>query len=150
MKINADGLDHKQLNEKIFATDENEIVIENCLGQRFIAAGLGGKTLEIYGVPGNALGCYLDGSVIRVHGNAQDATGDTMNEGKIYIHGSCGDAPGYAMRGGKIFIKGDVGYRVGIHMKAYLEKLPTIVIGGKAGGNRRGERRAVGRTDADS
>ena len=37
------------------------------------------------------------------------------------------------MRGGEIFIKGDVGYRVGIHMKAYLDHQPKIVVGGKAG-----------------
>jgi glutamate synthase domain-containing protein 3 len=49
------------------------------------------------------------------------------------VDGLAGDVVGYAMRGGSIYIKGDVGYRVGIHMKSYLEKVPTIVIGGKAG-----------------
>jgi glutamate synthase domain-containing protein 3 len=43
-----------------------------------------------------------------------------------------GDIIGYAMRGGKIFIKGNVGYRVGIHMKSFKEKLPVIIIGGRA------------------
>ena len=32
----------------------------------------------------------------------------------------------------KIFIKGDVGYRVGIHMKAYENLYPVIIIGGTA------------------
>mgnify|MGYP002508793462 CR=1 FL=1 len=41
--------------------------------------------------------------------------------------------PGYAMRGGKIFVKGNAGYRAGIHMKAYEEKKPVMVIGGTAG-----------------
>lgn len=56
-----------------------------------------------------------------------------MNSGKIYVHGSCGDATGYAMRGGRILIEGNSGYRTGIHMKAYKDKLPVIVIGGAAG-----------------
>ena len=37
------------------------------------------------------------------------------------------------MRGGKIFVKGNAGYRAGIHMKAYKEKVPVMVIGGTAG-----------------
>ena len=37
------------------------------------------------------------------------------------------------MRGGRIFIEGDCGYRGGIHMKAYEQHFPAIVIGGKAG-----------------
>lgn len=43
------------------------------------------------------------------------------------------DATGYAMRGGKIFVRGNAGYRAGIHMKAYKDKTPVLVIGGKAG-----------------
>ncbi|MBR5043822.1 MAG: glutamate synthase, partial [Clostridia bacterium] len=66
-------------------------------------------------------------------GNAQDAVGDTMNAGEIVIRGNVGDAAGYAMRGGRIYVKGDAGYRAGIHMKAYEEKIPVIVIGGCAG-----------------
>ena len=37
------------------------------------------------------------------------------------------------MRGGRIYVKGNAGYRAGIHMKAYREHLPVLVIGGKAG-----------------
>ena len=37
------------------------------------------------------------------------------------------------MRGGRIFLNGDVGYRAGIHMKEYQDKLPVLVVGGKAG-----------------
>ena len=37
------------------------------------------------------------------------------------------------MRGGKIFIRDTVGYRAGIHMKAYQNKIPVIVIGKTAG-----------------
>ena len=68
-----------------------------------------------------------------MEGNAQDAVGDTMNAGSIVIHGSVGDAAGYAMRGGAIYIQGDAGYRAGVHMKAYGDRVPVMVIGGRAG-----------------
>ena len=42
---------------------------------------MSGQTIEIYGIPGNALGAYLTGAEITVNGNAQDAVGDTMNDG---------------------------------------------------------------------
>jgi glutamate synthase domain-containing protein 3 len=65
--------------------------------------------------------------------NAQDGVSNTMNDGKVIIHGDAGDIVAYAMRGGKLFIKGDVGYRTGIHMKAYHDHYPTVVVGGAAG-----------------
>ncbi len=133
MKITADLMDFRDLNEQIRATKDSNIEIDNCIGQRYIASGLSGKTLTIHGTPGNALGAYLNDCRIDVFGNAQDATGDTMNEGTIVIHGSCGDAAGYAMRGGRILIKENTGYRAGIHMKAYKDKIPVLVVGGKAG-----------------
>ena len=68
-----------------------------------------------------------------MNGDAQDAVGDTMNAGRIIVHGSIGDAAGYAMRGGELYIEGNAGYRAGIHMKAYGDKLPVMVIGGRAG-----------------
>ncbi len=130
--IDAANLDYKCLNERIRNADEN-VILENCCGHRFIAAGMSGKHISIHGIPGNALGAYLNNAVITVHANAQDAVGDTMNEGKIIIHGSIGDAAGYAMRGGKIHIQGNAGYRAGIHMKAYQDKIPVMIIGGSAG-----------------
>ncbi|WP_058485609.1 GltB/FmdC/FwdC-like GXGXG domain-containing protein [Defluviitalea phaphyphila] len=133
MNIDAKNLHFKELNRKIKDSMDKDIVIDNCIGQRYIASGEKGKNIIINGVPGNALGCYLNGSTVRVNGNAQDATGDTMNDGTIYIHGHCGDACGYAMRGGKIFIRDNAGYRTGIHMKQYKDKKPVIVIGGKVG-----------------
>ena len=132
MTVNTYDLDYRQINEAIRGA-ESECTLTNCIGQRFIAAGMSDKIITVEGVPGNALGAYLNGAEITVKGNAQDAVGDTMNEGKIIIHGSTGDAAGYAMRGGSIFVKGDAGYRAGIHMKAYKEKIPVMVIGGKAG-----------------
>ena len=130
--IDANQMDYQLLNTKIRDCKEN-VSITNCLGQRFIAAGLDDKEITITGTPGNALGAYLNGASIIVHGNAQDAVGDTMNEGQIVIHGNIGDAAGYAMRGGKIFVKGNAGYRAGIHMKEYKEKCPLMVVGGVCG-----------------
>lgn len=133
MKIEAGIMEQKELNRLIQNSNDTEIIIDKCTGQRYIGSGMGGKTITINGTPGNALGCYLDGCEVYVNGNAQEATGDTMNKGTIYVHGSAGDATGYAMRGGKILIRGNSGYRTGIHMKSYKDKVPVIVIGGAAG-----------------
>ena len=132
MNIDAKKLGFAELNNEIRDTDE-DCLIGNCCGQRFIAAGMSDKKISVSGIPGNALGAYLNGAVIDVEDNAQDAVGDTMNAGKIIVHGGIGDAPGYAMRGGEIFVKGNAGYRAGIHMKAYREKKPILVIGGRTG-----------------
>lgn len=132
MNLCAQQLGFRSLNELI-RNSEEDVVIEQCYGERFIGAGASRKTITIHGTPGNALGAYLDGATIIVRGNAQDAVGDTMNHGMIIIHGNAGDALGYAMRGGKILVKGNAGYRTGIHMKEYQDKRPVIVVGGKTG-----------------
>lgn len=124
---------YQQLNEQIRAIDDSEITIENVIGQRYLGCGSANRTITIHGTPGNGLGQYLCGSTIEVFGNAQEAVGDTMNQGDIIVHGNVGDACGYGMRGGRIFIESDCGYRGGIHMKAYEQHFPAIVIGGKAG-----------------
>lgn len=132
MTINAKDMDHRAINEAIRAAG-GDCTVTGCRGQRFIGAGMDRGRITIEGVPGNALGAYLNGACITVLGNAQDAVGDTMNEGSITVHGSLGDAAGYAMRGGRIFVKGGAGYRAGVHMKAYEDKSPVMVIGGRAG-----------------
>ncbi len=130
--LDANGLDYKTLNESLREI-KGECRLTGLTGQRFIGAGMSSPKITIEGIPGNALGAYLNGAEIIVRGSAQDAVGDTMNEGCIVVHGNIGDAAGYAMRGGKILIQGNAGYRAGIHMKAYREKKPLIVIGGTAG-----------------
>lgn len=132
MLIDASSLSYQTLNEAVRKCD-GECRIEGCLGQRFIGAGLANCRISIDGIPGNALGAYLNGASIRVDGNAQDAVGDTMNAGTIVVHGNVGDAVGYAMRGGSIYVRGDAGYRAGVHMKAYGDRLPVMVIGGRTG-----------------
>ena len=130
--IDASHMDFTALNAALRA-GAGDCEIRGCLGQRFLGAGMGQRRLSIHGIPGNALGAYLNGARLEVYGNAQDAVGDTMNAGTIIVHGSVGDAAGYAMRGGAIYVEGSAGYRAGVHMKAYREKLPVMVIGGSAG-----------------
>lgn len=133
MTVDARGVGFAELNERIRESKEENVNIVGCLGQRFIACGMSDKHVTIDGVPGNAMGAYLNGAEIFVNGNAQDAVGDTMNNGTIAVGGNIGDAAGYAMRGGEIYVKRNAGYRAGIHMKAYKEKKPVMVIGGRAG-----------------
>ena len=125
---------HRELNEAIKASSDIDIEIENLLGNRYIGDALKDKHIKcLSGIPGNALGAYMDGATIEVFGNASDATGDTMNDGEITIHGNAGDTCGYAMRGGEIYVRKNTGYRSGIHMKSYESKKPVMVIGNKAG-----------------
>lgn len=126
----------KEANEQIRTLLETHDTIElhDVFAQRYLGCAMPeGKRLEIFGTPGNDMASYMDGGQIEVFGNAQDQVGNTMNAGNIVIHGRCGDAAGYAMRGGQIYIRDDCGWRVGIHMKQYENKTPTIVIGGDAG-----------------
>ena len=134
MEINVDENVHFQaLNRIVRESKDTDITINGVVGQRYIADGLSGKRIIINGVPGNALGAYMNGCEVIVHGNVQEATGDTMNSGKIIVYGNAGDATGYAMRGGRIYIRDNIGYRAGIHMKAYMDFKPAIVVGGRAG-----------------
>lgn len=137
MKINAGGVDFKELNDRVHASVRKgvkSLTLEGVNGQRYIGCGLKSKIkITVEGVPGNDLAAFMDGPTITVKGNGQDAIGNTMNAGKVIVHGSAGDVIGYAMRGGQIYIKRDVGYRVGIHMKSYKHNFPVIVAGGRAG-----------------
>ena len=138
VKIDAEDIYYRDLNailRAIIASNGVERVeVHNVCGQRYLGTDLNTPVqLDIYGTPGNDLGAFMNGPKVTVHGNAQDGCGNTMNEGEIVIHGHAGDVTGHSMRGGKIFVKDYVGYRVGIHMKEYQKKVPTIVIGETAG-----------------
>ena len=100
MLINAKEMDYKTLNEKLRFADE-DVTIENCCGQRFIASAMSGHAVTIEGVPGNALGAYLNGGEITVYGNAQDAVGDIM-----VIGGTAGSFLGEYQAGGVIVVLG--------------------------------------------
>ncbi len=136
--IDAKELYYKDLNHKIrcaLKRGHKNILLRNVLGQRYIGTGIADSeaVIEIEGIPGEDLGFALEGSKIVVKGPAQNSIGNTMDSGKIVVHGLAGDALAYGMRGGKIFVRDDVGYRVGIHMKSYQEKVPTLIIGGTTG-----------------
>ena len=133
MKLHATGIYYQDLNESIRRSDDHEIVIDGLCGQRYIACGAKNRRFTLYGTPGNGLAQYMDGASVEVFGNCQEAVGDTMNTGEVIIHGNCGDACGYGMRGGRILIEKNVGYRAGIHMKAYMDHYPVLVVGGTAG-----------------
>jgi glutamate synthase domain-containing protein 3 len=135
-KIDAEGLYYRDLNGLLRTVCENgakKVEIRGVCGQRYIGTSLNSAMqIEVYGTPGNDLGAFMNGPKITVHGNVQDACGNTMNEGLIVVHGCAGDLTANSMRGGKIFIRDGVGYRVGIHMKEYQNKKPTLVVGGVA------------------
>ena len=134
--IDATGVYYRDLNARLrelVAQGVQRIEIRNVCGQRYLGTDLRRNVhIDVYGTPGNDLGAFMDGPRIVVHGNAQDGCANTMNNGEIIVHGHAGDITGFAMRGGKVFVKEDVGYRVGIHMKEYQEKRPSLVIGGTA------------------
>jgi glutamate synthase domain-containing protein 3 len=136
-EVDARGMYYRDLNARLheLAADGacKRITVRNVCGQRYIGTSLRRKVhLELLGTPGNDLGAFMDGPTIVVHGNAQDAPGNTLNSGEIVVHGRAGDIAGYSMRGGMILVRDDVGYRAGIHMKAYGDRQPMLVIGGTA------------------
>ena len=136
MNIDSKGMHYRELNEMIRQAvfeGRREIILKNVNGQRYLGDSLSGDiSVNIQGTPGNDLAAFMDGPIMEVFGNAQDGVGNTMNAGKLIVHGHGGDIVGHSMRGGKIFIREDVGYRVGIHMKAYQDLHPVIIIGGCA------------------
>jgi len=137
MRIDADNMHYRELNARIreaVAAGETHLDLVNVNGQRYLGDGIQGAVeMVVHGVPGNDLGAFMDGPTIRVRGNAQDAVANTMNAGRILVEGDAGDVLGYGMRGGELFVRGRVGYRVGIHMKAFRDKMPVVIVGGTAG-----------------
>jgi glutamate synthase domain-containing protein 3 len=136
VRIDASGIFYRELNaslRELVSNGTQNIELRNVYGQRYIGTDLDKPVeIEIFGVPGNDLGAFMDGPRIIVHGNAQDGCGNTMNSGEIIIHGHAGDILGLSARGGRIFVRDDVGYRAGIHMKEYQDRKPMVVIGGMA------------------
>lgn len=136
MRIDAAGLDHRTLNERIkaaLAEGETEFDLVNVCGHRYIGCGIQQECdLNIDGMPGQDLAAFMSGPRIRCAGNLQDGVANTMNEGLVVAPGHAGDVLGYSMRGGRVYIGGNAGYRIGIHMKSYLSQQPTVIIGGRA------------------
>lgn len=136
MTIEAGLTRYEEVNAQIKKTleNKNKVTVKDVNGQRYIGCALDeGKTIEVWGTPGNDMACYLNGGKVIVYGNGQDAVGNTMNGGEIVIHGHSGDALGYGMRDGQIYVKDNVACRGGIHMKEFREMRPVLVIGNNAG-----------------
>ncbi|WP_440953283.1 hypothetical protein [Methanococcoides sp. FTZ1] len=137
VEIDAKDIHYTPLNEMIreaVKKGAEEIVLNNVIGQRFIADGLKGDVrITINGVAGGDLGMFMNGPTCIVNGNCDHAPGNTMDSGTIIVHGSTGDAAAHSMRGGKLFVEKNIGYRGGIHMKQYEEEhRPVLVVGGTA------------------
>ena len=120
MKINAQGLHFKQLNQMIRSAPDSSIVIDGCCGQRYIASGLSGKQIEriyLHGEIGYRTGIhikqYKDKKPLLVAGGcAGSFLGEYQAGGTIIILGlnSGGAVPtgnfcGMGMHGGKIFLR---------------------------------------------
>jgi glutamate synthase domain-containing protein 3 len=137
MKIDAAGLHYRELNERIRAAadaGESGVAVSNLNGQRYIGTGLThALEVELSGTPGNDLAAFMNGPRITVRGNAQDAVGNTMSGGRVAVHGHAGDLLAHSMRGGTMLVRDFAGYRVGIHMKAFGERVPRVVVGGRVG-----------------
>jgi len=132
--LDAEKYTQEELLQILDKIDETEIEVTNLCGQRYIACGWQKKRgLTLRGTAGNNLGAFASGPEIVLYGNCQEGVANTMSKGRIIIHGRAGDIAGYAMRGGELFIRDDAGYRLGIHMKAYQDKEPLIVVGGTTG-----------------
>src|SRR5450830_1825607 len=120
--IDAHGVYYRQLNEAIrgaFADGVKAVKLQGVNGQRYIGDAITGNDLriEIEGVPGGDMAMFMNGPTVVTSGNAQDGVANTMKAGAVYINGDAGDV---------------LGYRVGIHMKAYENLVPTVVCGGNA------------------
>jgi glutamate synthase domain-containing protein 3 len=89
--------------------------------------------IELAGTPGNDLAAFMNGPRITVRGNAQDGLGNTMSGGRVVVHGHAGDLMAHSMRGGTLLVRDSAGYRVGIHMKAFGQRVARVVVGGKVG-----------------
>ncbi|RKY64807.1 MAG: hypothetical protein DRP99_01405, partial [Candidatus Latescibacterota bacterium] len=73
------------------------------------------------------------GRIILENVAGQRYIGDGLKEEvEIVIRGTPGNDLAAFMDGPRIFVRGDVGYRVGIHMKAYKDLFPVVVVGGRA------------------
>lgn len=52
MKIIASQMHFQALNELVRTSGDRKVVIDNCIGQRYIASGLSQKEIVINGTPG--------------------------------------------------------------------------------------------------
>ena len=60
------GMKHfKDLNDEIRNCTDKDIIIDNCIGQRYIGSGLRDKNIVINGTPGNAGATFAESGGVR-------------------------------------------------------------------------------------
>lgn len=135
MQIDAANLHYRELNERIkcaVAEGETQFDLLSICGHRYLGCGIHTAIdMRVQGMPGNDMGAFMGGPRIYCSGNAQDGIANTMDDGLVVVPGHAGDVMGYSMRGGCVYVRGNAGYRIGIHMKSYAGKEPTVIIGGR-------------------
>ncbi|MGH1365119.1 MAG: glutamate synthase-related protein [Calditrichia bacterium] len=83
-------------------------------GQRLISTAVMGSSdtedvvIDVYGMPGEYFGAFMQGGTIRCHGNAQNFCAMGIHHGNLTVYGNAGKVCGYASKGGKIVILGDI------------------------------------------
>ena len=99
----------EQLNRKIRECSDKDIIVENCMGHRYIGAGIREKNIIVQGVPGNAMDSE---PVMIIGGCAGSFLGEYQAGGRIIVMNlreekySTGNFCGTGMHGGKIYIRG--------------------------------------------
>lgn len=134
MVIDASDLNYMEINNLIKNSEEEEVIVKNLVGAKYIGKGIKNKKIIFRGNVEREIGRELEKTKIIIEGNCEDAIGDKMKSGKIVVKGNVADAPGYSMSGGKIYIKENAGYRVGVYMKQLqLDEKSVIIVGGNVG-----------------
>lgn len=134
--VDADGLDvegpaslARTLVERA-AAGWRRFVVVGCRGHRFIGAGFGPESgdvfIDVFGASGDYLASGIDGATIVVHGSAQDQLAQIMKRGTLVVHGDVGQAFMYGAKGGRAFVRGDAAGRPLINAVGR----PRVVING--------------------
>jgi hypothetical protein len=105
------------LLSKAYQKGWRDFILYRVGGQRLISTAVMGAdntddvTIDVYGIPGEYLGAFMQGGTIRVHGNSQNFTAMCMHHGTLQVFGNAGKVCGYASKGGKVFILGNINDR---------------------------------------
>ncbi len=89
-------------------------VLYRVSGQRLISTAVMGSgdtddvTVDVYGIPGEYFGAFMQGGTVRTHSNSQNFTAMGIHHGHLHVFGNAGKVCGYASKGGSIFILGDI------------------------------------------
>ena len=143
--VNADGFEPEGTDRRTslasflsysFDQGYRNFILYNLSGQRLISTATmkgncEGVKIDVYGIPGEYLGAFMQGGTLRVHGNSQNFTGMCMHHGTLQVFGNAGKVCGYASKGGKVFILGDINDRAWTNSvdDGRCEKLQVHILG---------------------